>query len=168
MLDFTYCPYVALYFALENIVKPFEGEFAIYAIDGESLMEKSYELLKDSYFKNKDKEYEEIKNNPAMLFDANSGKSFNILWVTEPEFLNPRIEMQKGCFLLSCNIALPIEILLGDKFYNEVTKLRFVTSCSEWNEIYNFLRKMNIDGRTIYGDLKGLSISTNQTMLAYS
>jgi hypothetical protein len=170
LLDFTYSPYVALYFALENIVKPSKDKFAIYAIDYETILKKSLEYLNE-HLQNENKslaiEYNKLINNQDRLFNIIDKKALEILWVTGPRILNPRIERQSGCFLLSGNIKQQIKKLLDSDLYKKAKNYCYIAPCSAWDEIYNLLKRMNIDSRTVYGGLEGLSKSIKTTMLAY-
>jgi len=75
------------------------------------------------------------------------------------------MERQDGCFLFSGNVSQPIvDAFNNKKLYGDIKNIKFTAPCS-WNKIYAFLNKMNINGRTIYGDLEGLSKSIKQAML---
>jgi len=166
MLDFTYSPYVALYFALENMFDPNIEKFAICAIDEEGILKQSLKYLKE-----KDKSittnYEKITEDRNVLFEKIDVMSPEVLWITEPASLNPRLEMQQGCFLFSGKSGKSIENLFEKDLYNSVKNYLFIAPCSkphEILEIYELLKRMNIDGRTIYGGLEGLARSSNLEM----
>jgi len=159
MLDFTYSPYVALYFALENIFEPPKEKFAICAIDEETILKESLRYLRkeDTSITT---EYDEITGHRNTLFKKIDAMSPEILWVTEPSILNLRLEMQQGCFLFSGKPGQTIKKLFSKNIYDNIKNYFYVLPCSESKEIYYLLRKMNIDGRTIYGGLEGLAKSS--------
>ena len=167
MLDFTRSPYIALYFALENAAKIGSSSFVIYAIDFRQTLKKSLSILKE-YDKSVHVAYEEMFYKREELFEKIDNKSYEILWVVEPSISNLRLDRQAGCFLVSGNIKKTIEWLLTDTIYHEVDNYRLVIPGCFWDNIFTLLQKMNIDSRTIYGDLEGLSKSIKLFMRAYS
>ena len=97
-------------------------------------------------------------------------KRFNIplLWVTEPKRLNKRIEKQRGTFLYTnCNDKTYTEILETELYKNiDVFELKF--PAKYWDNYFTILNKMNINGKTVYGDLDGLSKQIKMFIQAYS
>jgi len=168
MLDFTQSPYVAIYFAFENITKTNKGSFVIYAIDYRSIMKKSLKHLQEQD-KTIQLTYDEmLYYERNELFNKIDEKAYEILWIVEPRVSNLRIEKQSGCFLISGNVKKTIEQILKSEIYRDVDNYRFIVPNSFWDNIYTLLRRMNIDSKTIYGDLEGLSKSIKLFMRAYS
>jgi hypothetical protein len=167
MLDFTQSPYVAIYFALENITKNDQGSFVIYAIDFRSVMKKSMDYLIEQD-KTIQVTYDEMYFERDKLFNIIDEKAYEILWIVEPSVSNLRIEKQSGCFLISGNIKKTIEQVLKSEIYSDVDNYRFIVPKSFWDNIYTLLQRMNIDSKTIYGDLEGLSKSIKLFIRAYS
>ena len=104
LLDFSYSPYIALYFCLETLNPSSKEDIAIYAIDYRDILKKSL-----SYIRSKDKdfkyEYIETFDKQDEIFDKTISRfSYDILWVTEPLEVNLRLDRQSGCFLLSGNL----------------------------------------------------------------
>jgi hypothetical protein len=167
MLDFTQSPYVAIYFAIENITKTDHGSFAIYAINYRSIMQKSLDYLKgqDNTIR---VTYDEVHYKRNNLFNIIDEKTYEVLWIVEPSVSNLRIEKQSGCFLISGNIRKTIEQILKSEIYSDVDNYRFIVPYSFWDNIFTLLQRMNIDSKTIYGDLEGLSKSIKLFMRAYS
>jgi len=174
MLDFTKSPYVALYFILEDIIKSpgDEMEFVIYAINHDEIGGKSLEYLKNQCASNTIQEIINQTKSPSELlfmrnelFDAFAQQSLDILWITDPGTFNSRIERQAGCFLYSANIKKTIKHLLESELYYDIKNYRIIIQHSCWKEIYDLLGKMNINSRTIYGDLEGLSKSLTLSIM---
>lgn len=167
MLDFTQSPYVAIYFALENIKKTDKGPFVIYAIDYRSIMKKSLDYLLGQDEKIQIT-YDEMYYERDKLFNITDEKAYEVLWIVEPSVSNLRLEKQSGCFLISGNVKKTIEQILKSEIYSDVDNYRFIVPNSFWDNIYILLKRMNIDSKTIYGDLEGLSKSIKLFMRAYS
>lgn len=159
LLDFTSSPYAALYFGIEGYDFQRQPEFALYCIDYTGLMNRSIELIKkeDSRFT---ENRESIQGKSDKVFDDFIDPfNRNILWVTEPDRLNARIDRQAGCFLVSGNKEMGIEELIESDSYSEVDCRKIVLSGSIAQSAFALLRKMNISGKSIYGDLGGLARS---------
>jgi hypothetical protein len=159
LLDFTESPYAALYFGIEGYDFQRQPEFALYCIDYTGFMDRSIELIK-----REDNRFTETR----VSIQGKSDKVFddfidpfnrNILWVTEPNRLNARIDRQAGCFLVSGNKAMGIQELIESESYSDVDCRKIILSGSVAQSAFALLRKMNISGKSIYGDLGGLARS---------
>jgi len=168
LIDFTESPYVALYFALEAYNPLLKNDLAIYALDYNSIMDESlaYISKRDSSFK---KTRHDILGNQDELFDDVVDRfSYEVVWITEPLKLNARIDRQSGTFLISGNKEKRIEDLLAKDMYKNVHILKFVVPHYIYTNIYALLRKMNINAKTIYGDLGGLAKSIKMDMQVHA
>jgi hypothetical protein len=168
MIDFTTSPYVALYFAIENANKTADKSFAIYALNYREIQKKSL-----AYIKEKDKsiniEYDDLSYKQDELFNDIIDKySYEILWVVEPSVSNLRLDRQSGCFLIAGCKNLSIEDLLSGNTYMDIDNFKFIIPGNLWDYVYTLLGKMNINSKTIYGDLEGLSKSIKLFMKAYT
>lgn len=168
LIDFTESPYVALYFALEAYNPLLRNDLAIYAIDYNSIMDESLAFIskRDSSFK---KTRHEIIGKQDELFDDVVDRfSYEVVWITEPLELNARIDRQSGTFLISGDKEKRIEDLLARDMYKNVRILKFIVPHSIYENIYALLRKMNINAKTIYGDLGGLAKSIKMDMQVHA
>jgi hypothetical protein len=168
LIDFTESPYIALYFALEAYNPLLKNDLAVYAIDYNSIMDESlaYISKRDSSFK---KTRHEIIGKQDELFDDVVDRfSYEVVWITEPLELNARIDRQSGTFLISGDKEKRIEDLLVSKMYNNVPIKKIVIPSSIYENIYALLRKMNINAKTIYGDLGGLAKSIKMDMQVHA
>ena len=157
LIDFTESPYVALYFALEAYNPLLQKDLAIYAIDYTSIMDISLNYIskRDSGF---NKKRSDIVGHQDELFDDVVDRfSYEVVWITEPLELNARIDRQSGTFLISGDKEKKIEELLSLEMYESVHVLKYVVPHNMYENIYALVRKMNINAKTIYGDLGGLA-----------
>lgn len=168
LIDFTESPYVALYFALEAYNPLLKNDLAIYALDYSSIMDESlaYISRRDSTFR---KTRHEIIGKQDELFDDVVDRfSYEVVWITEPLELNARIDRQSGTFLVSGDKEKRIEELLSSDMYKDVRLLKFIVPYTIYENIYALLRKMNINAKTIYGDLGGLAKSIKMDMQVHA
>lgn len=168
LIDFTESPYVALYFALEAYNPLLKNDLAIYSIDYNSIMDESlaYISRRDSSFK---KTRHEIIGKQDELFDNVVDRfSYEVVWITEPLELNARIDRQSGTFLISGDKEKRIEDLLSSDMYKNVKVIKFIVPNEIYENIYALLRKMNINAKTIYGDLSGLAKSIKMDMQVHA
>lgn len=168
LIDFTESPYIALYFALEAYDPLLKNDLSIYAIDYNAIMDESlaYISKRDSSFK---KNRSEIIGRQDELFDNVVDRfSYEVVWITEPLELNARIDRQSGTFLISGDKEKRIEDLLTNEMYSEVIIKKFIIPNSIYENIYALLRKMNINAKTIYGDLGGLAKSIKMDMQVHA
>ena len=159
LLDFTTSPYAALYFALETYDIARRPDIALYCINYTELMEKTLEIIKSE-----DNEFNEtrqtINGKQDEIFKKYVDRfNRNVLWVTEPQMLNARIDKQSGCFLVAGNKGRRISEIMADPGYKAVTMNKYILPGEKIESVFALLRKMNISGKSIYGDLMGLSRS---------
>lgn len=168
LLDFTTSPYAALYFSLETYDTSTRPDIALFCIDYTALMEKSLGLIskEDNNFR---ESRDSIRGKQDKIFDEYVDRfNRNILWVTEPQRLNARIDRQAGCFLVSGNKGKKIIDLIESEEYKEVDMLKIIYPGNKIESIFALLRKMNISGKSIYGDLNGLEKSLSLDLKIYA
>lgn len=168
LLDFTTSPYAALYFSLETYDTSARPDIALFCIDYTALMEKSLCLIaaEDNNFS---ETRDSIRGKQDKIFDEFVDRfNRNILWVTEPQRLNARIDRQAGCFLVSGNKGSRIMDLIESSEYEEVEMLKILYPGDKVESIFALLRKMNISGKSIYGDLNGLAKSLALDLKIYA
>jgi len=168
LLDFTESPYVALYFALEAYPATEHPDFSVYAIDYTTVMERSLNEIArmDADFKEtrqtlhakQDRVFEEVVDR----------FSYNIAWIGEPKEMNSRLDRQAGSFLLSGNRARRIEDILNSDVYKGVKMFKFRIYHGLHTGVFALLRKININSKSVYGNLDGLAKSIRMEMQAHS
>jgi hypothetical protein len=168
LLDFTESPYVALYFALEAYEPHLSNDFSIFALDYAEIMNQSIKhiSLKDEAFK---ETRTSIYEKQDEIFEKVVDRfSYDIVWIAEPKQLNARLDRQSGSFLLSGNRGLKIQDVLDSKPYENVSMYKYRIHSSLYTGIFALLRKMNINSKSLYGDLDGLARSIRMQMQIYS
>ncbi|HWQ90515.1 MAG TPA: FRG domain-containing protein [Clostridia bacterium] len=168
LLDFTESPYVALYFALESYDPQKANAFAVYALDYSTVMEQSIDFIKardpkfngdrQTVYQKQDEVFESVID-PA---------NYDIVWVTEPKQVNTRLDRQAGCFLLSGNKAKKLADVLNSDTYKTCDYRKFIIHQDLYEGVFVLLRKMNINSKSIYGDLNGLARTIKMQMQIYS
>ncbi|MDD5007487.1 MAG: FRG domain-containing protein [Syntrophorhabdaceae bacterium] len=163
LLDFTYSPYIAAYFAFEKLLFD-EGEkesAAVWAVQhrwteqgGNLATNYNRDLLK--------KIRESETNSLNFLFEVKEIRRASVMQVTA-KYLNDRITAQQGVFLCPTDIT----ISFMDNFtrvngWNDermVKELILPRSCM--NEAFEELRKMNIARYSLFPDFGGFAQSLN-------
>lgn len=168
LLDFTESPYVALYFALESYSSSNNKDLAVYALNHTQLMKKSLEYISSKDFNFRETTFTIIEKQDVIFEDIVDRFSYDIAWITEPHELNIRLDRQSGCFLVSGNKEVKIEDILSQDIYRDCCFTKYIISNQLLNGIYALLRKMNINSKTIYGDLQGLALSIKMDMAVHS
>lgn len=167
LLDFSESPFVALYFATENIEKNSDSSLCIYAIDYREINKITIEEFKkfDNEFSLK---YDEIDSQKDKIFESFICRyNMDVLWVSEPAYLNERIERQSGTFLYNSSKTKKIGDLLKSETYSSVKADKIIFPAKYWENYYMILKNMNISSKSIYGDLFGLAKSLKMFVLEY-
>ncbi len=168
LIDFTESPYVALYFALEAYNIQSGKNLALYALDYSAILEKSI-----SYIRSKDSGFQEtrfsVHEKQDAIFDNVVDRfSYDIAWIGEPTQLNARLDRQSGSFLVSGNRGLRVEDVLSSSLYADAPMFKYVIPSDLVRGVYALLRKMNINSKSLYGDLDGLARWIRMELQIYS
>jgi hypothetical protein len=168
LLDFTESPYIALYFALEGYDTRCNDDLAVYAVNYTQMIEESLKYIRsrDSAFKHDRNSI--IGKQDEIFEDTVDRYSYDICWVTEPHQLNVRLDRQSGSFVISGNKGARIIDVLASDTYASCDFYKFIISGDLYQNIYCLLRKMNINSKSIYGDLQGLARSIKMDMQVYA
>ncbi len=173
LIDFTTSPFVALGFIIENLNPCFienqENQFSIFALNytrlNEILLDK---LISNKQFKNYS--IEQMYINAETVSDyifSQTCTNVSYFMINEPLYANKRIDRQNGTFLIS-NRFLDIEETLAKKEYEDIDLTKILIPSKLYRDIFCMLRKMNINLKTIYGDLDGLGKFIKSNLLYYS
>ncbi|MEZ8065101.1 MULTISPECIES: FRG domain-containing protein [Vibrio] len=145
LLDFTFSPYVALYFALESDV----SDAAVYLVNHDALIKDDI----DTFDGEPERAYQ-------TLFEDETG--IECLFSFEPKFSNERLLAQQGLLLAPNNLEYIHERILLNYSYseNDFVKIRIPEKLR-----YSGLRKlnqMNINAANIYPGLEGFCRSLSK------
>jgi hypothetical protein len=136
LLDFTWSPYVATFFALERTTTP----AAVWAINPEKLVG----------FGARQERFEEFLENPKL----------GAIGQGEPFIMNKRLIAQSGTFIVARDPATPIEDIVSRFNRPEDTLVKFELSAELVRPVaMRTLYSMNITQATLFPGLDGLARS---------
>ena len=138
LLDFTFSPYIALYFAISGA----KDDAAVYCINYKDISKRDEDSKKiiDINYQNIMKQEKKIDNTILVPF--------------EPTFTNERLFAQQGVFLVPNSLNYSHHEIL-EKNYNNTyyTKIKIKSSC--FVDIITELQKMNITASSIFPGFEG-------------
>lgn len=153
LIDFTEAPFIALFFAFDGH-EGIENDAAVWALNFSKIDTDSFDYLKR--FGRLSEDYEWIKSNRDAAFDKYvDGNSHELLWVTEPDLHNLRLENQKGTFLLSGKLDKAVMDYLIEG--SEAIGKKMIIPGQLRSDVFRLLNSMGIDNRRIYPGLDGLA-----------
>ena len=149
LLDFTWSPYVAAFFALERA----EKDCAVWAFNG-------HELLKQAQGGD-----EEIKPHPTKLWDKGVyrehflGTEKAFIWYGEPFKMNKRLIAQAGTFVVPSLLDVSVDRLISNEYHDPDKILyKFVLNTQSMRQkAMDSLYSMNIKRSTLFPGLDGLA-----------
>lgn len=140
LLDFTFSPYIALYFALSGANRE---PVAVYCIDYASFEKKQEERHGENY-----------KNLRSKVLNYEKEIDKSVLICSEPEFSNTRLLAQQGVFLIPNTLDYSHEKIL--KHYgDDDCCIKIIIKFECFRQMLEELSKMNITARTIYPGFEG-------------
>jgi len=148
LIDFTWSPYVAAFFALENSTT----NAAVWAVNGAKI---TYHDLTDQALDPHDFD----PRRPGILRDRYLRNESNRVVVSEPMILNQRLVAQSGTFAIPATISQPINEILSGHTWPEDTIAKFILPRRIRREAIEDLRRMNILHATLFPGLDGLARS---------
>lgn len=153
MLDFTWSPYVAAFFALERAI----CDCAIWALNPAEVKYVQSQVVKTGQ-----------AITPGEL-DPKDGDNFRkyflegdipFVWLGEPLIMNTRLIAQSGTFAIPGVLHQPIEEILSGYPHPERTMAKFILATDRLREKgMKELYRMNITHATLFPDLDGLARS---------
>lgn len=152
-MDFTWSPYVALFFALESS----EGTAAVWALNAARLNHTDVHVLKSGAT---------IDVQGWSTWEGNSYKEQFLpgnkpfVVVGEPKAMNRRLVAQSGTFAIPGILHEPLEEIVGRYKNAEETIVKFeIDVSSTRREAIRDLYNMNVTYATLFPDLDGLAKS---------
>ncbi|WP_066385448.1 FRG domain-containing protein [Neobacillus mesonae] len=146
LLDWTYSPYIAAFFALDGAIE----DFSIFALNVKELENFDKERFDENYSKIKQRIFSRImKHNKHFIF------SF------EPFQKNERIRRQQGLFIVPSVINKTFDEILNEysivdgKLNKKFVAIKLIFKKDAIKEYWLNLRRMNITHETIYPGFEG-------------
>jgi FRG domain-containing protein len=151
LLDFTWSPYVAAFFALERA----SSNAAVWALN--------LPLLWDIHARRKIDGVQVTKAHPkeeAMLATYYRPNSHSFVWQGDPFRMPQRVVAQSGTFLVTSNLGKSVEEILADYPGKGELLIQFVFDTAKMRtEAMAALYSMNITQATLFPGLDGLARS---------
>jgi len=141
LLDFTWSPYVAAFFALERTL----NDGVVWALNPTAVSTRRAVERMDPRGKGNLARYY-LKGNQRFI------------WMGEPQKMNRRLIAQSGTFAVPGVIDVPIEEILSDRDQEDILA-KFVLTNAVREQGMRELYRMNITNATLFPDLDGLGRS---------
>lgn len=161
LLDFTYSPFVATYFALETAPK--ETDSAVWAINYRWVDDAASRIVKkaSSAYRSAYETFKKKRNGESFktIFWEDPPRAF--VSAANPKRLNERLTLQQGTFLCPSDITQSFEKNLegAPGLTENLHRIDIGHSCR--TEFLARLRKMNIDSTSLFPGLDGFAQSLN-------
>ena len=163
LLDFTYSPYVAAYFAFENAES---GNVAVWAIDGEGISKKFKSEPKFHYLLDAYESYGNYRDHAAFRSLFLSKPDNRYILVVNPFRLNDRLAYQQGVFLCPAsvhvgfmdNLRTLVNPSQGDALVKKFI-IKVGNNGEHRNDALMSLHLMNINRITLFPGLVGFAES---------
>lgn len=150
LLDFTWSPYIAAYFALEDAA----DDAAVWAVHPGRIWTHN-----DSLPLSAERGGVSLRL-PGVFERRFLTNEHNVVYQGEPGVMNRRLTAQNGTFLVPGRIDLPIEAILADYPDPESVLARFIFSTQAVRaDAMRSLYAMNVTSASLFPDLQGLARS---------
>ena len=169
LIDFTWSPYVAAFFALESAA----GDGAVWALDGARLRYRGVRRKQGRTMRANDHDPRDprvlsseylLANERAARSGGGADRSDDLIWVGEPEPLNRRLISQSGTFALPSAIDRPLDDVVALYRAPGTILTKIVLSASVRDRALGDLNKMNINFATLFPGLDGLARSMGHAL----
>lgn len=159
LLDFTFAPFVALFFSIDE--KYSAQESAIFCFNTEKLIEINHRILTDEGIENPstisiEEQYEYCNEHKIPLIHFNKASKGNL-----------RGYNQQGVVATCTPAFLNIDDIVKDVYLsrNKTIVEKIIYPANLRNELHKELAKMNLIGTSIYPDVKGVETAIRREAL---
>jgi hypothetical protein len=143
LIDFSWSPYVAAFFALERTL----ADGVVWAMNPAR--------IHTGHSPERTRMDPRLRGNFRRYFLKGR---YRIIWMNEPQTMNSRLIAQSGTFAVPGVLDLPVEEILGDR--NQENILAKIVLANPVREVgMRELYRMNITHATLFPDLEGLAQS---------
>lgn len=179
IIDVTNSPFIALYFSLSE--NTYVDNSVIYAVNSDNIFNINKGILikalsalrsKNNYVSYKEIEDYFIEGNYTKLVDRyneaqkDKEKILEIIHFYQPKIKNNRIVAQQGGFMIPSNPLSDIIKLLDEQYAKNKNDFIKIVYPREWcYDIYNYLKKHNIHGETLFPGLEGFIMKKRQDIV---
>jgi hypothetical protein len=165
LLDWTYSPYIALYFALENSI---DGS-VIWCMNHQWWMKAAKAIVGPERYEQRNRY--ETRNDQTFLPLYMTEKPFKMVYLENPFFFNSRLNIQQGVFLCNGDITASFEenlkALGACSHYEGVVKIHCRMTMDERLEALKELHKMNIHRESLFPGLDGFAQALGHRLRMY-
>jgi len=165
LLDWTYSPFVAAFFALE---KKLSSKCVVWCLSADWCHKQAALIAEGNLVEKRNKDETRTDKTFDPLYMRNS---FKLVLPENPLLLNERLIIQKGVFLCPGDVSAKFETNLKKlkDWYNEnsIVKLKFNMEQHEHLKAIEELQNMNVDNRSLFPGLDGLCKSLTQKFPVY-
>lgn len=182
LIDFTRKSMIALYFSLSERDNDVVPKSSIYLLNIDTLISFVNDSLVAEAAKFNIQIVDSGKKTRPLEVDAkghdhyktivfhndycSDDKKIELITLKQPKKANQRIFAQDGCFLFPSNPSLNIEETLSNKYGIDEKDFIKVTYPTQWKyDIYNYLKKHNIHGETLFPGIEGYATKVRQDLV---
>ncbi|MFL9927288.1 FRG domain-containing protein [Herbaspirillum lusitanum] len=150
LVDFTKSPFVAAFFALQQLRA---DSAAVFALNTPALWK-----VAPRFDAALNREAIDLRK-PGSYQKYFAGNSLPLVWFGEPNQMDARLVAQSGILVVPGKLEAPLDLLLGEYESDEPLIRKFILPASVRGEALRALYRMNITAATLFPDLDGLARS---------